>query len=92
MTWSHDRNLDFFWPLKFLPLESEISEAWILSFGYNSNFRPGSGKTKMSVLDFAKDLLFDLKHAQDESTSELEDLGMGEVYCPPFTMSFSSTG
>lgn len=79
MTWSHDRNPDFFWPLKFLPLEPGINEARILTFGYNANFRPGSSKNKMSVLDFAKDLLFDLKHAQDESVPELGDLDMGEV-------------
>lgn len=79
MTWSHDRNPDFFWPLKFLPHEPDINEARILTFGYNADFRPGSNKNKMSVLDFAKDLLFDLKHAQDESVPEIEDLGMGEV-------------
>ncbi|KAI1460210.1 hypothetical protein F4805DRAFT_418612 [Annulohypoxylon moriforme] len=78
MTWSYDRNIDFFWPLKFLPLEPDISQARILSFGYNANFRPGSAKNKMSILDFAKDLLFDLKHAQDKSVQELEDLAMGE--------------
>jgi hypothetical protein len=33
----------------------------------------------MSVLDFAKDLLFDLKYAKDESVLELEDLRMGEA-------------
>ncbi|OTA93838.1 hypothetical protein M434DRAFT_395222 [Hypoxylon sp. CO27-5] len=78
MTWSHDRNIDYFWPSRFLPLEPDISEARILTFGYNANFRPGASKNKMSVLDFAKDLLFDLKHAQDESVPELEDLRMGE--------------
>jgi len=79
MTWSKDHNLDFFWPLKFLPHETDINEARILTFGYNANFRPGSGKNKMSVLDFAKDLLYDLKYGQDESAEELEDLMMGEV-------------
>ncbi|KAI1087197.1 hypothetical protein F5B19DRAFT_497604 [Rostrohypoxylon terebratum] len=78
MTWSYQRNLEYFWPLKFLPSEPDINEARILTFGYNANFRPGSGKNKMSILDFAKDLLFDLKHAQDETVPELEDLGMGE--------------
>ncbi|PMD32251.1 YVTN repeat-like/Quino protein amine dehydrogenase [Hyaloscypha variabilis F] len=78
MTWSKDHNLDFFWPLKFLPHETDINEARILTFGYNANFRPGSGKNKMSVLDFAKDLLYDLKYGQDESAEELEDLMMGE--------------
>ncbi len=79
MTWSHDHNLDFFWPLKFLPLEPGINEARILTFGYNADFRLGSGKNKMSILDFAKALLYDLKYALDESASELEDLNMGEV-------------
>ncbi len=78
-SWSYNRDLDFFWPLKFLPFEPEINEARILTFGYNANFRPGSGRNKMSVLDFAKDLLYDLKYSQDESVPELEDLRMGEV-------------
>jgi hypothetical protein len=78
-TWAKNRDLEFFWPLKFLPLEPDINEARILTFGYNANFRPGSGKNKMSVLDFAKDLLYDLKYAKDESDSELEDLRMGEA-------------
>jgi hypothetical protein len=78
-TWSHDRDPDFFWPLKFLPFEPDINEARILTFGYNANFRPGSGRNKMSVLDFAKDLLYDLKYSQDESVPELENLRMGEV-------------
>jgi hypothetical protein len=82
MSWSHDHNPDLFWPLKFLPLDPEIAEARILSFGYNANFRPGSGKNTMSILDFAKDLLFDLKHSQDELGPELEDLRMGEVSRP----------
>jgi hypothetical protein len=79
MTWSKNKDLEFFWPLKFLPLEPDINEARILTFGYNANFRPGSGKNKMSVLDFAKDLLYDLKYAKDESAPELEDLGIGEA-------------
>jgi hypothetical protein len=79
MTWSKNRNLDFFWPLKFLPFEQDINEARISTFGYNANFRPGSGKNKMSVLDFAKELLYDLKYATDDSAPEIEDLSMGEA-------------
>lgn len=79
MSWSKDHNPDLFWPLKFLPFEPDIKEARILTFGYNGNFRPGSAKNKMSLLDFAKDLLYDLKYAKDESVSDLEDLKMGEV-------------
>ena len=33
----------------------------------------------MSMLDFAKNLLFDLKYAQDESMGQQEELRMGEV-------------
>ena len=79
MTWSKNHNLEFFWPLKFLPLEPDIDEARILTFGYNANFRRGSGKNRFSVLDFAKDLLYDLKYAKDESVPELEDLKIGEA-------------
>ncbi|KAL6808092.1 WD40 repeat-like protein [Trichoderma sp. SZMC 28015] len=78
MTWAHKHSLEFFWPLRFLPLEPRINEARILTFGYNGKFRPGSGKSKMSILDFAKDLLYDLKYAQDESTPEHQNLRMGE--------------
>ncbi|KAK4113334.1 hypothetical protein N656DRAFT_778094 [Canariomyces notabilis] len=78
LTWSHNRDPDYFWPLKFLPSEPDINEARILTFGYNANFRPGSGRNKMSILDFAKDLLYDLKYSQDNSGRGLEDLHMGE--------------
>jgi hypothetical protein len=79
MTWSKHRNPALFWPLKFLPLEPGIKHARILTFGYDSNFRPRTGKSKMSILDFAKQLLNALKYTTDESTPELEDLHMGEV-------------
>lgn len=47
----------------------------ILTFGYNANFR-AAGKASISILDFAKDLLFDLKYAKDE---QKEDLNIGKV-------------
>ncbi|KAI1414613.1 hypothetical protein F5Y13DRAFT_158938 [Hypoxylon sp. FL1857] len=74
-TWSKNRDPELFWPLKFLPLEPDVGSARILTFGYNANFlRAGSVIT--SVLDFAKDLLFDLKYAKD---GQKDDLGMGSV-------------
>lgn len=75
MTWSKSKNPELFWPSKFLPLEPDICLARILSFGYNSNFRK-SGNVSTAVLDFAKDLLFDLKYAKDEQG---DDLHMGDV-------------
>lgn len=61
--------------MKFLPLEPDICLTRILTFGYNANFRT-AGNVSTSVLDFAKDLLFDLKYAKDE---QKEDLGIGNV-------------
>jgi hypothetical protein len=78
-TWSKDRDIDYFWPMKFLPHEHDINTARISTFGYNANFKPGSGKNRWSILDFAKDLLYDLKYAQDEDAPSDGDLGMGKV-------------
>lgn len=75
MTWSKHKNPELFWPLVFLPLEPAICQARILTFGYNANFRKG-GNISTSVLDFAKDLLFDLKYAKDK---QKEDLDIGNV-------------
>jgi hypothetical protein len=77
MTWSKDQDLELFWPLKFLPFEKDISDARILTFGYSTNLKAGGGKSRMSVLDFAKILLGDLKHATDDERGE--ELGIGEV-------------
>lgn len=69
-TWSKNNDPELFWPLKFLPFEPDIASARILTFGYNANFRTAS-KVSISVLDFAKDLLFDLKYAKDSNGNEL---------------------
>ena len=74
-TWSKNEDPELFWPLKFLPLEPEICLARVLTFGYNANIR-AAGNVSTTVLDFAKDLLFDLKYAKDE---QKEDLHMGNV-------------
>ncbi|KAJ5553326.1 hypothetical protein N7494_002704 [Penicillium frequentans] len=74
-TWSKYKNPDLFWPLTFLPLESVLCQARILSFGYNANFLK-SGNASTIILDFAKELLFDLKFAKNEQN---EDLEMGDV-------------
>ncbi|ROW08795.1 hypothetical protein VMCG_02977 [Cytospora schulzeri] len=74
-TWSKNKSPELFWPLTFLPLEPDICLARILTFGYNASFqKPGSAV--VSVLDFAKDLLFDLKYGKDKHMDELD---MGKV-------------
>ena len=74
-TWSKNEDPDLFWPLKFLPFEPDVALTRIFTFGYNANFR-AAGKINISVLDFAKDLLFDLKYAKDERN---RDLAIGRV-------------
>ncbi|KAH6680769.1 NACHT and WD domain protein [Halenospora varia] len=75
LSWSKHKDPDLFWPLTFLPLEPDVCLARILTFGYNANIRKASN-TGTSVLDFAKDLLFDLKYAKN---GEMEELNMGSV-------------
>ena len=74
-TWSKNEDPELFWPSKFLPLEPDVCLTRILTFGYNANFR-AAGNVSTSVLDFAKDLLFDLKYAKDDRK---EDLNIGNV-------------
>lgn len=46
-----------------------------MTFGYNATLKK-AGVAKLSVLDFAKDLLFDMKYAKDQNK---EELNMGSV-------------
>ena len=58
-------------------MEPDICLARISTFGYNVTLRRTDNVSmSMSMLDFAKDLLFDLKYAKDE---QKEDLKMGDV-------------
>ena len=56
-TWSWERDVDYFWP-GWLTEEDEFSTQRIFTYGYNSNFK-GAG-TNLNVIDFAKDLLFQM--------------------------------
>lgn len=72
LTWSKNKDLDLFWPLTFLPLEPDICQGRIMTFGYNGSFLKASTRNSATVLDFAKDLLYDLKYAKDEDKGDLE--------------------
>lgn len=75
MTWSKNKDSGLFWPRMFLPQEQDIGTARILTFGYNADVK-SSGRTSVSVLDFAKDLLYDLRYSKDENA---DDLNIGSV-------------
>lgn len=73
-TWSWNKDIRYFWPKEWLPLEPDIKEGRVLTFGYDAGINtPRSFK---NVSDFAKDLLFDMKFAKDGAA---EDLGLGKV-------------
>ncbi|KAI8939498.1 hypothetical protein NX059_003270 [Plenodomus lindquistii] len=73
-TWSKGRDLNYFWPERWLPSEPAISSARILSFGYNANFAAVGPAPITGIADFAKDLLYSMKFAKDGDLNEL-DLG-----------------
>jgi hypothetical protein len=75
MTWSKNKDPELFWSLTFLPLEPDICLARILTFGYNVDFA-NNGNPCGLILDFAKNLLYDLKYSIDE---QQENLGIGQV-------------
>ncbi|KAK7212757.1 hypothetical protein V2G26_019935 [Clonostachys chloroleuca] len=69
-TWTKNHDPNLFWPAKWLPLEPDIAITRIMTFGYNANWR-GSTKSISNIIDFAKDLLFELRFARDSSGNEL---------------------
>lgn len=69
-TWSWDRNADYFWPV-WLAEEDALSSYRIFTYGYNSDFK-GAG-TNLNIIDFAKDLLFQMLVFSD---------GFGEDHVP----------
>ncbi|KAH8653539.1 hypothetical protein BX600DRAFT_515806 [Xylariales sp. PMI_506] len=66
MTWSKNKNKNLFWPLEFLPLEQDICQARIFTYGYMASVMKTSSRGSTSVLDFAKNLLYDLKFAMED--------------------------
>ena len=73
-TWSWERNPLNFWP-PWLADDLELSTARLFTFGYNANF---TGQyTSLSILDFAKDLLFRMKTYSGDL--QRENMPTGEV-------------
>ncbi|KAJ5834799.1 Cytochrome cd1-nitrite reductase-like C-terminal heme d1 [Penicillium robsamsonii] len=71
-TWARDRDPEYFWPEKWLPLEPGIRKARILSFGYNASWASTGPAPITGITDFAKDLLYSMKFAKGERLEELE--------------------
>ena len=79
-TWSRNRDLQLFWPLEWLPYETELATARIMTFGYNSHFSSLSHRQEniLNISDFAKDLLFSMKFATGEGERK-PDIGSAPI-------------
>lgn len=67
-----DRDPEMFWPQQWLPLEPDIQQARILSFGYNAHFACTGPTPITDISDFAKDMLYGMKFARSEPTQALD--------------------
>ena len=76
-TWCRNRDTEYFWPRRWLPLEPGFEHARILSFGYNAHFASTGRENVLNIADFAKDLLFGMKYGLNEESQELE---VGKVW------------
>lgn len=70
-TWTKDKDSSLFWPQKWLPLEPGMGAVRILTFGYNAGWR-GQPKSMLTMGDFAKDLLYEIRFAKNDSGNELD--------------------
>jgi hypothetical protein len=61
-TWSLDRDLEHFWPQKWLPYESNLNTTRISTFGYDSTWLSVGAQNILNLLDFAKGLLNQLRY------------------------------
>lgn len=75
LSWSWNRDLSLFWPKEWLPLEPELKEARILTFGYNAHFM-SPNKDTFNVSDFAKELLMQMKFGND---ADVKSLNIGKL-------------
>ncbi|KAI0156467.1 hypothetical protein GGR57DRAFT_82780 [Xylariaceae sp. FL1272] len=75
LSWSWNRDLNYFWPKEWLPLEPELRDARILTFGYNAHFMSQKGDL-FNITDFAKDLLLQMKFGSD---SNVRTFDIGKV-------------
>ncbi|KAI1329427.1 hypothetical protein F5Y16DRAFT_417831 [Xylariaceae sp. FL0255] len=71
LSWSWNRDLSFFWPQEWLPLEPGFETARLLTFGYNAFFMSQS-KDTFNIADFAKDLLLQMRFGNDENVQSLD--------------------
>ena len=68
-TWTRNREPSLFWPKSWLPIEAELINSRILTFGYNASWRGSENSSHIG--DFAKDLLYQLRFGRDSEGNTL---------------------
>ncbi|EGE08451.1 hypothetical protein TEQG_07338 [Trichophyton equinum CBS 127.97] len=71
-TWSYERDVKNLW-LPWLCGEEGLSNARIFTFGYDANFAQSAAP--LSILDFAKTLLFNMKGYHDKGREDSKAIG-----------------
>lgn len=85
-TWSKNRDPDLFWPLMFLPLEQDVCDTRIFTYGYNAEVMKAGSRSSTSILDFAKNLLYDMRFFIDDAAA---DFNIGKVCLLLFSVCIS---
>ncbi|KAI4155581.1 MAG: hypothetical protein LQ340_000915 [Diploschistes diacapsis] len=70
-TWSKDQDGTAFWPEAFLSREPVLSTARIFTFGYTAFYWDTNAAGSLSITDFARSLLANLKNAHEMSFGEV---------------------
>ena len=70
-TWSKDGDDDLFWPEKFLASDPGLSSARMLTFGYMAFFGDLKASGNISITDFARDLLGQLKNGPKPAVGQV---------------------
>src|SRR6185437_15253825 len=61
-TWSHNHDLELFWPGLWLPKDPKLGKARLFTYGYESHLT--GPKSVANITGFAKSLLFDMRYSR----------------------------
>lgn len=79
LSWSKNKDLALFWPQEWLPLDADVHQARIFTFGYNASFLSTTQAGSIGIMDFAKNLLYDMLYGRDSQGGSLH---LGRVRTP----------
>lgn len=76
-TWCKNRDLDLFWPSKWLPLDVQLRTTRISSFGYDAPVMSRDKGKMNGIFHFGKDLLVQLQRLHEDNRGQAP---VGKVY------------